>query len=734
MIKQLEKLETEELFEHLKTYFKNEEDLDLITLAYEVAKKFHEGQMRKSGAPYINHPLNVAIIIADLRMDAVTVAAGLLHDTLEDTQLRYDEMKRLFNEPVPTLVQGVTKINRMNFDTSHEAQIENIRKIIVAMARDIRVLVIKLADRLHNMRTLKFMSEKKQIEISQETIDIYAPLANRLGIVRLKTEIEDASMSYLYPDAYQQVAQNIDQKKNEREALINESIQFLKMILADQGFPHVIISGRPKHFYSIYQKMIRSDLTFDEIFDLNALRIFCKTKNECYEILGIVHDVWSPRPNRFKDYIAVPKSNNYQSLHTTVIGHKGMVTEIQIRTHEMHDIAEYGIAAHWAYKEGHPGQQDSQRMMKWLKDLSAWIQDPGDPNSLFDTLKQDVFADVVLCFTPKGDVIELPAQATPIDFAFSIHTKVGERCVGARVNNRMVPLRTELKHGDIVEIETSNSGHPSRDWLDVVKTGRARSKIKHWLKSREMATFAQVGRDALNRVLKERNISVNKSELDEGLDRIKGSFKLETIDEVLAEIGFKSISPQAALRRMNPDWSKKQRAPKKVSSDQPRKPNMLPISVDGVSALNMRIANCCRPIPGDPIIAFVTRGRGVTIHHEECLSIRRMKKLEENQSRILEAKWDVGHGHIRNVRIRAHCEDRSGLLLELSSILRDLNIFITAVNTRSDQNTNTAIIDFDVNIFEDSQLDRIILKFNEVRGVNETSRMTRGIGTNGKNE
>ncbi len=701
----------------------SEADLRLLRLAFDVAERFHAGQKRKSGLPYIVHTVTVATILKELKMDAATIAAGLLHDVVEDTSLSLDELKQLFPEPIPTLVEGVTKIGRMQFVTSRDAQIENVRKIIIAMARDIRVIIIKLADRLHNMRTLRHLDEAKRQEIAQETLDIYAPLANRLGMVRIKTELEDLCMYWLFPDEYKELSRKVSQKKKEREAKIQSAIEELSDLLTRSGVKGFSVNGRPKHFYSIFQKMRQSGLSFEEIYDLNALRVFCNNTQECYAIMGLIHNHWPPQPNRIKDYIALPKANKYQSIHTTVIGPEGIITEVQIRTYEMHEFAEHGVAAHWRYKEGKPEPGDD-RFLKWLKDLTAWIQDPGDPNSVLDALKSDVFADVVLCFTPKGDVIELPLGATPIDFAYAIHTKIGERCVGAKVNKRMVPLKTPLHHGDIVEIETSPTGHPSRDWLEITKTGRARSKIKHFLKSKEMALWVNNGRESLQRLLKERNIDVTRVELDARLEELKHPFRLETIDDVLAEIGFGSISAQAALRRMNPEWTKRQprkRAPQQKKHSEP------PIIIEGVEGLQLRIANCCRPIPGDTIVAFVTRGRGVTVHHEKCNSITRLELSEENAGRILEARWNISGSHVRNIIVRVEAEDRAGLLLELTSALNSLNIFITAINSRKAPNPNWIIIDFDLQVFEHEQFTQVIQTFYKIKGVHKADRLITGI-------
>ncbi len=448
----IERLPLEERFESLLGAIPDDgTSRELVRRAFEDASRLHAGQVRKSGESYVAHPLAVATLLQELQMDPATIAAGLLHDALEDTLLSTEELRRDYPEPVPSLVEGVTKIGRIHFDTSRDHQIENLRKIILAMARDIRVLIIKLCDRLHNMRTLGHLPEDRREAISRESVDIYAPLANRLGMVLIKSELEDLAMMWLHPVEYRRLADAIELKRRERDEFVQESIDTLRDYLKTVGYDRIEVSGRSKHFWSIHEKMIRTGLGFDEIFDLSALRIICDTKTECYGILGAIHGLWHAKPGRFKDYIGTPKANGYQSLHTAVVGCRGVVTEIQIRTREMHDVAEYGIAAHWMYKDGRTSA-GSDKQLEWLRQLSEWIQDPGDSSSMLDTLKRDVFADVVLCFTPQGDVIELPAGATPIDFAFAIHTKVGERCVGARVNRRIVNLRTKLQHGDTVEI------------------------------------------------------------------------------------------------------------------------------------------------------------------------------------------------------------------------------------------------------------------------------------------
>lgn len=698
----------------------------LVRRAYDVAHEFHHDQARLSGEPYIEHPLAVAHLLTELNMDSASVAAGILHDVLEDTDLTYEDLKNLFPDPVPDLVQAVTKIGRIHFDTSREHQIENLRKIILAMAQDIRVIIIKLCDRLHNMRTLKPLAPERRTQIARESLDIYAPLANRLGLARVKSELEDLAMYWLYPAEYKALTRELSKKKRERDQLIQNSIDFLRNHLAGLGYTDIEITGRSKHFYSIWRKMKETGAGFDEIYDLHALRIICASNAQCYEIFGHIHALWPPKMGRIKDYIGFPKPNMYQSLHTTVVGYEGMVTEIQIRTAEMHEVAEFGIAAHWKYKEGRIDQTEDKRL-QWLRQLTEWITDIGDPNSMLDQLKKDVFADVVLCFTPRGDVIELPAGATPIDFAYAIHTKVGERCIGAKVNRRMVSLRTTLTHGDMVEILTHPSGHPSRDWLDIVVTGRARSKIKHWLKSKEMEKWVSDGRSALMKLLKERNIDVTKSELDKNLEHLLGPFKMQTIEDVLAEIGFGSISPQAALTRMNPEWSKARRQPRKRARTGRSREQIISVDGMGDDALGMtiRLANCCNPIPGDEIFGFVTRGRGITVHHAQCPSIVRIRMNEEERARLLPARWNVEGPISHTVGLRVEATDRAGLLNDLTQELARQSIFILACHTKSDKKRGTAVIRFEADVSDILQLDNVLKALRHVPGVLRAERTSR---------
>ncbi|MCC5877528.1 MAG: bifunctional (p)ppGpp synthetase/guanosine-3',5'-bis(diphosphate) 3'-pyrophosphohydrolase [Candidatus Sumerlaeia bacterium] len=704
------------------------ENRDVVRRAYELADRLHAGQVRSSGEPYIRHPLMVACYLTDLNMDAPTIAAGLLHDVLEDTELTREELEEQFPEPIPSIVQGVTKISRINFQTTREAQVENLRLMFLAMAKDVRVVIVKLCDRLHNMKTLKYLSEEKQVKISQETLDIYAPLANRLGMSLLKSELEDLAMRWLLPDAYRSLAEKIALKRDARRRFVHESVQFLWNHLQREASGRVLsITGRPKHFYSIYKKMKAQGLTFDQIYDLNAMRILCESTSECYEIMGLIHHIWPPLPGRFKDYIGVPKKNMYQSLHTTVMGFKGVVTEIQIRTRNMHQIAEYGIAAHWKYKEQRDNIKLDERLV-WLRQLTEWISDENESSGLLDALKKDVFADHVLCFTPKGDVYELPAKATPIDFAFSIHTEIGYRCVGAKVNSRMVNLRTKLQNGDVVEILTSQTGHPSRDWLEYARTGRARQKIKHYLKGKNLDELVDNGRKELNRVLQDRGIEVSNAELDDQLKNLLSAYKMNTVEDLLVEIGFGSISASASIARMNPEWARRSRKPPKKRRPAPTKASSQPIHIGGIQAANVRIANCCKPIPGDPIVGFITRGRGVTVHSESCPNVLRARERPQDYERILEADWNPDAHHETNhaVTLRVDAEDRNGLLNEVTGIISDHHIFIEKCNTSSDRRRGTATLTFELMVRDVDQIARALGALRSIPGLISAERKRRG--------
>ncbi len=707
-------------------------DRDMILKAYRLAEQFHAGQVRSSGEPYLTHPLAVAHLIAELNLDGASVAAGLLHDILEDTPLSLRDLQKEFPPDVCKIVEGVTKITRIKFATKTDAQTENLRKLFLAMAHDIRVVIVKFCDRLHNMRTLKYLPEEKRIAIARETLDIFAPLAGRFGINKLKAEFEDSAMRWLWPDDYRALTGQIAMKRVEREARIAETIAFLKARFASQ-YPTADIFGRSKHFFSIWNKMKEQGLSFDEIYDLNAVRILCDQNNDCYQVLGDIHSIWRPIPGRFKDYIAVPKKNGYQSLHTTVIGLHGEVTEVQIRTREMNRHAELGIAAHWLYKEadGPRREQSVERVREsvtWVRELIESLADENEPGTFIEGLKSGIIDDVVLCFTPKGDVYELPAGSTPIDFAYHIHTDVGSHCIGARINNRMVNLRTEIRNGDKVEIQTSPSGHPSRDWLEFIKTPRAKSKIKHWLKSRELALWVENGRKQLERQIDEHELVVTKADLDAALKRVATELRFSGMEDLLAEIGFGGVSASAMFTRMFPEAVGRRR--QKAAPVRLRKLGAATVRVVGMEETDIqpRLAACCHPVPGEAIVAFVTRGRGVTVHRQSCPTLERTKAGgDEEASRLIPAYWDGEPGDLRTVPIFIECDDRNGLLNDVTAIIRTYNVFIDACQTRSNHETGVAYMRLTLKVSGAGQLEQVCEKLLEVPGVKSVERSSRPV-------
>lgn len=705
----------------------SEEDIDLVSRAYEFSRASHGDQKRASGEPYILHPVEVARIVADRGLDAAGLAAALLHDTLEDCCVSHEQLSDMFNPQVADLVEGVTKISALHFGTRKEEQVENLRKMILAMARDIRVVIIKLADRLHNLRTLTHLAPEKRVKIARDTMDVYAPLANRLGMTRVKSELEDGSMYYLYPKEYKEIAHKVALKRAEREALVQKSIEVLTTELEAQGI-EADIRGRSKHLWSIYQKMEGQDMPFDQIHDLIGLRVVCEDVPTCYEILGIVHKLWRPIPGRFKDYIAMPKENMYQSLHTSVVGLGGHRIEIQVRTFEMHRFAEEGIAAHWKYKEGVRENLDLEDKLAWLRKLTDWLNDVRDPGEFMDALQKDVFSDTVFCFTPRGDVIELPAGATPLDFAYAIHTNVGESCTGAKVNHRMVPLRYTLHNGDFVEIITHKNGHPSPDWLDIVKTSRARTKIKHWLRTRNFAENVEKGRDLLARAVRSRGITLDWSVLQERATPALKSFKVQSFEELLGEIGFGGLLAINVVHRLFPETSvsadELEAAPKptKGSRDRRRRKGQ-GVVVEDLPSTVVRFGLCCSPVPGDPIVGFVTYGRGVTIHHKDCPTLGHVVGNNGNSARVLSAEWDYQHPPIRRVTVRVECQDRSGLLADITGVMTSNNIFILESKTKS--KGDMAILKFTIEVKDVHQLNNLFSQLRQVKGVVNISRDSR---------
>jgi len=690
-------------------------DQEIVRRAYERALAAHAGQRRLSGEEYVNHPMEVAAILADLELDAETLAAALLHDTVEDTPLTSEAVEQEFGPEVARLVDGVTKLGRISLRSDQQQQAENIRKMMVAMAEDLRVVLIKLADRLHNMRTLDPLPEVKRRKISRETLDIYAPLAHRLGIGQIKWELEDLAFRNLEPDAYEDVAKRIARKRHERETLVTDLSDVLARELEKVG---VIadITGRPKHIYSVWQKMTRDQKDFTEIYDLSAIRVLVDTVRDCYGVLGVVHSLWKPVPGRFKDYVAMPKSNGYQSLHTTVITYTGEPIEIQIRTQEMHRVAEFGVAAHWTYKEGGKAASFDQKL-SWLRSLLEWQTEVGDAESFVDTVKIDLFQDEVYVFTPKGDVLNLPAGSTPVDFAYRIHTEVGHRCVGAKVNGRMVPLDYELNNGEIVEIVTTKAPHgPSRDWLGFVKSASAKERIRKWFKSQRREENVAKGRDLLDKEL-HRMHRVELADLPENkLAEIAGVHKFATPDDFLAAIGYGDLSPHSVVMRMaisHEGAGADLRPIPLIPTVQPT-PRVL---VRGVTGLLTKIAPCCQPVPGDPIVGYTTRGRGVTVHRVDCMNAINA----QDQARVVPVEWDVGANHLYPVAIKIEAFDRQGLMRDIATVIAETHVNMSSLEVKVHED-KTAVVSATVEIDSLAQLSRLMEKIEGVRDVHTVGR------------
>ncbi len=688
-------------------------DLDLVRRAYAFSEEVHDGQRRMSGEPYHVHPLEVAGLLVDFKMDVTTVTAGLLHDVLEDTATSKDILAERFGADIAELVDGVTKIGKLAFASREERQAENFRKMLVAMARDIRVLMIKLADRLHNMRTLEYLPGEKQRKIAQETLDIYAPLAHRLGMAKVKGELEDLALKVLHSEAYEDLQRRVAKRRLEREAEINQVITILSKKLGEVGI-QAQITGRPKHFFSIYKKM-QQGREFDEIYDLTAVRILAPTVRDCYGALGVVHSLWKPVPGRFKDFIAIPKSNMYQSLHTTVIGPKGDPVEIQIRTPEMHRIAEEGIAAHWLYKEKR-GKDGFDQAFVWLRQLLEWQQEMKDPREFMETVKVDLFPDEVYVFTPKGDVKALPEGSTPIDFAYAVHTEVGNHCVGARVNGKLVPLRQPLRQGDIVEVLTSPTQKPSRDWLKVVRSTRARSKIKQWLRTGERAGSVMLGRELLERAAKKHRLALTTVLESDELAKLAVEHGYSTVDDLLAGLGYGKTSVQTVITRFIPAETQVEPKP------EPARPAKTPTKVRGESGITLkgvddvmaRFAKCCTPVPGDPIVGFITRGRGITVHTRDCPNLAAGVIDTE---RTVEVEWDVTEKLPLPVKIAVFIgRDRPGLLAEISTAIssRQANIIKAEVTVTEDRK---GINNFTVEVADLDQLQGVMGAIGAIKDV-----------------
>jgi GTP pyrophosphokinase len=696
-------------------------DFNLIRKAYVYCAKVHQGQTRLSGEPYIIHPMEVAGLLADLRLDVPSIITGFLHDTIEDTLATYDELVEMFGEEVALLVDGVTKISKIHFKTKEESQAENFRKMLLAMANDIRVILVKLADRLHNMRTLEFQSESKQRSIARETMDIYAPIANRLGISWVKVELEDLSFRYLHPETYFELVRKISLKKQEREAFVDEA----KAIITDKLSIHGIrgeVSGRSKHLFSIYRKMEKRNVEFEEIYDLIAIRILVDDLRECYEVLGVIHSSWKPIPGRFKDYIAMPKGNMYQSLHTTVIGPHGDRMEVQIRTHEMHNVADAGIAAHWKYKEGKGYDEKDVKRFAWLRQLLEWQQELQDSKEFMDSVRVELFPEEVYVFTPKGDVKGYPKGSTPIDFAYSVHTDVGHRCVGAKVNGKLVPLKYELKNGDIVEVITSPHHTPSKDWLKIVRSSRARNKIRSWIKTEERKRSIVLGREICEKDFRKYSINLQKIQKSGEFKKIAAEYGFVGDEDLLAAVGYGKISSGQIIGKLLPDEKIQERSERKESRltsviNKLKGKTSSAVEISGVDDVLVRFAKCCNPVPGDEILGFITRGKGVTIHTSDC-----QLALESDPERRIDVAWNKVKTAALPVKIRVVCHYVKGILANITMAITnsEANIASAHIQSTIDQRGENT---FEVNVVDLTHLQRVMNALMKVKGVIKVERL-----------
>ncbi len=670
------------------TEFRPDADVALIQKAYVFSAAAHAGQTRLSGEPYLSHPLFVAYKLAELRMDEATICAGLLHDTVEDTSATIEDIDAQFGEGVADIVDGVTKISLMTFDSKEEAQAENIRKMILAMAEDLRVLIVKLADRLHNMSTLDYQKHHKQKLIAQETLDIYVPLANRLGLHRIKLELEDLSFKYLKPDSYNSITEWLENNRQSGSEYMERVMSMIHAMLVENGMT-AKIKGRIKHRYSIYRKMVQQNLTLDQVHDIIAFRVIVDDVKQCYAILGLVHAIWKPVHGRFKDYISMPKANMYQSLHTTVIGPEAERIEIQIRTREMDQLAEHGLASHWQYKEGGKVKAKDVKQFTWLRELLDWQKMESDSREFMRTLKYDLFKDEVYVFTPKGTVKELPEDATPVDFAYTIHTQVGDHCSGAKVNGKLVPLSTPLKNGDTVEIITDSNRHPSRDWIKFVKTAKARTRISYYIRTEERARSISLGKEMLEKQGRRMGINLGKVLKEGGLEPIAIELSLKTAEDLLSHVGYARVTPQRVLRRLLPKPEEtvasvveEVRAPEPSSARKAAEG----VSIKGVDDVLVRFAKCCNPLPGDPIVGFISRGRGVTVHTSDCSNVQGLEA-----ERLIPVFWDGIEDKPYPARIRIISKNVVGGLARVSTLLANENVNIDSGTFHSSVDGNSAI-------------------------------------------
>ncbi len=710
-----------------------EADLDLVKKAYVYSAKVHQGQLRQSGEPYLVHPLEVAGILTQMKLDEASIVTGLLHDTIEDTLATKEEIADLFGAEVADLVDGVTKLSQFSAgNTQQEKQAENFRKMVVAMARDIRVLLVKLADRTHNMRTLAHMAPEKQERIARETLDIYAPLANRLGIQWLKSELEDLAFRYLKPREHAELAERVESRARERDRFMAEVVATLRSKLEEAGIA-ADVHGRVKHLLSIWRKMRVQELPFEQIHDVIAFRIVVDSVAQCYESLGIVHSLWRPVPGRFKDYIAIPKPNRYQSLHTTVVGPRAERVEIQIRTKEMHAVAEHGVAAHWVYKEGgakasrkekKEARRADEQIFAWLRQLLEWQQELSDPTEFLETVKVDLFADEVFVFTPKGDVKSLPRGATPVDFAYAIHSEVGHQCVGAKVNGRIVPLRYQLKNGETVEVLTSPTSHPSKDWLSFVKTSRAQARIRQHIRQAEHARSLEIGREVAERELRRYGMSLSRLQKEGELAKAAAALGYRQGDDLLVAMGYGKVAPAQLLQKVLP--------PDKLAqppAEAPRESRLSEIfrkmarravggvRISGIDDMLVRFGRCCHPVPGDPIVGFITRGRGVTVHTATC-----EKALASDPLRRIDVSWDVKGEFRRPVSVRVVTNDRPGILAKISQTFSEAGLNISQALCRS-TGEDRAVNTFEVSVGDLRELTQVMRSIERIDGVQSVERV-----------
>ena len=708
-------------------------DTKLIMKAYNYAKEKHGDQLRKSGEPYIIHPLQVAYILADLGLDEATICAALLHDVVEDTDTTHEDLVSDFGEEIAEMVAGVTKLGELKYPIStEERQVENYRKMFLAMGKDIRVIIIKLADRLHNLRTLKYLRRDRQIANAKETMELYAPLANRLGIYSLKWELEDLAFKYLYPEDYRELVEGINKKRDERLKFIEKIMDDIRVQLKKQKID-AEVTGRAKHLYSIYRKMKRDNKTLDQIYDLFALRILVNSVKDCYAALGVVHEMYSPMPGRFKDYIAVPKPNMYQSIHTTLLGENGTPFEVQIRTWEMHRVAEYGIAAHWAYKEANYGSKKGQKVVSvkndkldWLRETLEWQKDMKDPQEFLNTLKTELFEDEVYVFTPKGKILVLPRDATPIDFAYNIHEEVGNHMIGCKINSKMMPIITKLQNGDIVEILTSDSQKgPSRDWLKFIKTTKAKSKIQSWFKKAQRTENIEKGKELIDKEIKRLGFTHEDLFKQEYVNAALDRYKFKNLDDMYASVGFGAISQVKIISRMLEEYRKNHKEgniEEKIEELTSKRKNIRPSSsgviVKGIDNCLVKLSKCCNPVPGDDIIGYITKGRGVSVHRTDCVNV---KDLLKDEDRIIDVYWYTEKAAAYNVDISIFANDRTGLLADIIQVLNDLKTKLMALNSKATKE-HIATIEITIEVENVEELNKVLRELRKVDSVYEVTR------------